>query len=127
MIPILVLDLFTELIGTNWRIFHWKNNYLIYNLYLVLSTPLFLYLFSILLAFTRRQKQYYFGAAILLEVLVLYNFFFDQGPQEFNTYSNLLIQGPISCFPAWPSQGWLSAAGMKRPLSCRTPGFVSMP
>jgi hypothetical protein len=100
MIPILVLDLGTELIGTNWRIFHWKNNYLIYNLYLVLSTPLFLYLFSILLALTRQQKRYYFGAAILLEVLVLYNFFFQQGPSEFNTYSNLLIQGAniiLSC------------------------------
>ena len=92
MIPILVLDLTTELIGTNWRLFHWKNNYPVYNLYFVLSTPLFLYLFSILLQLNPRQKIYYLAGSILLEVLVLYNFFFDQGPFEFNTYSNLLTQ-----------------------------------
>jgi len=99
MIPILLLDLGTELIGSNWRLFHWKSNYPVYNLYFVLSPPLFLYLFSILLNLNARQKIYYLAGSILLEALVVYNFFFLQGPFEFNTYSNLLTQGANIILP----------------------------
>ncbi len=92
MIPILLLDNSMEFIATNYHFFGWKNNYLTYNLYLLLSTPLFLYLFSILLALRPRQKTAYFTGALLLEALILGNFFFVQGPWEFNTYANLLVQ-----------------------------------
>ncbi|HMI62808.1 MAG TPA: hypothetical protein VK518_17950 [Puia sp.] len=92
MIPILILDNVAEFIGTNYHFFNWKDNYLAYNLYLLLSTPLFLYLFSILLNLRPRQKIYYFIGAFLLEALVVGNFFILQGPWEFNTYGNLLIQ-----------------------------------
>lgn len=100
MIPILILDNVSEFIGTNYHLFNWKNNYLNYNIYLLLSTPLFLYLFSILLNLRPLQKRNYFIAAFFLEVLVLGNFFFLQGPWEFNTYANLLIQSTyiiLSC------------------------------
>jgi hypothetical protein len=92
MIPILLLDNVIEIFGANWRIFHWKNNYLVFNLYLLLSTPLFLYLFSILLHLSPRQKKGYWIGSGLLELLILINFFFYQGTQDFNTLSNLLIQ-----------------------------------
>ena len=100
MIPILILDNVAEFIGTNYLLFNWKSNYLTYNIYLLLSTPLFLYLFSILLDLRSRQKIYYFGGVLLVEVLVIGNFFYLQGPLEFNTYSNLLIQASyiiLSC------------------------------
>lgn len=100
MIPILLLDNVTEFIAGNYLLFHWKSNYFIYNLYLLLSTPLFLYLFSILLNLTPRQRRNYFIGCGLLESLILVNYFFYQGPWEFNTYSNLLVQAAyivLSC------------------------------
>ena len=100
MIPILLLDNVTEFVAGNYLLFHWKSNYFIYNLYLLLSTPLFLYLFSILLNLNRRQKRNYFIGCFGLEILVLLNYFLLQGPWEFNTYSNLLIQASyiiLSC------------------------------
>ena len=102
MIPILVLDNLTEFVGVNFRLFHWPNNYFVYNCYLLLSTPLFLYLFFILLNgsassrdnsnLSSRQKTIYWSFSIVLLLLILLIFFIYQGPKEFNTYSNLLIQ-----------------------------------
>ncbi|MBS1664778.1 MAG: hypothetical protein JST68_27275 [Bacteroidetes bacterium] len=92
MIPLLVLDNLTEIVAGNFRLFHWQSNYTIYNLYLLLSTPFFLYLFSILLNLRPRHRAGYLIFAILLEILILLNFFFYQGPVEFNTYSNLVLQ-----------------------------------
>src|SRR6201991_3678044 len=76
MIPILILDTVSEFIGTNYHLFNWTHNYLKYNIYLLLSTPLFLYLFSILLNLRPLQKRNYFIAAIVLKALVVGSFFF---------------------------------------------------
>ena len=100
MIPILLLDNGTEFVANNFRLFHWKNNYAVGNLYLILSTPIFLYLFSIMLELKGRQKTGFFIGAIGLQLLIVANFFVYQGPTDFNTYSNLLIQATyivLSC------------------------------
>lgn len=100
LIPLLVLDTVTEIIGINFRLFHWKSNYVVYNVYLLLSTPFFLYLFSVLLNLRKKQKIPYLVFSIVLELTVILNFVFYQGPLEFNTYSNLLLQATniiLSC------------------------------
>jgi hypothetical protein len=100
MIPLLLLDNTAEFVAGNYHLFHWKSNYFIYNLYLLASTPIFLYLFSILLELKGRRRTNYFIGCGLLEIFILLNFFFYQGPSEFNTYSNLLIQATnivLSC------------------------------
>lgn len=100
MIPILVLDNATEFLLNSYEFFHWHTNYAIGNLYLLLSTPLFLYLFFVMLKPNKRQKRYYIIAAALLEAAILLNSVFIQGITEFDTFSSLLIESAyiiLSC------------------------------
>lgn len=100
MIPILVLDNVVEIIGVNYAHFHWANNYLIYNLYYLLSTPLYLCLFATMLDGSRKDRMRLIAAGVIVEALLLANCIFLQGWWEFNTYSSLLYaitQIVISC------------------------------
>ena len=92
MIPILVVDNVTEIIGTNFRtLFHSSDNYFVYNIYFILSTPLFLYLFGVMLKGDAKQRRRLIYAGVAIEALILLNYFFIQGMGAFNTFSALLV------------------------------------
>ena len=91
LIPILVVDNITEIIGANHLTFHWATNYFIYNIYLLVSTPLYLWLFSIMLEGNKQERRRLLWLGIAVEGFVLINYFFIQGRSEFNTFSELLV------------------------------------
>ncbi len=93
LIPLLMLDNITELIGANIYHFGWKDNYFVYSIYLVLSTPLALWLFGSMLGLggSPLQRRRYLWVCVAIQGFVLINYFFIQGPLEFDTYSFLLI------------------------------------
>jgi hypothetical protein len=91
LIPLLFLDNITEIVGANYYHFGWKDNYFVYSIYLVLSTPLALLLFGAMMGGSPQQRRRYLWACIGIQGFVLINYFFVQGPYEFDTYSFLLI------------------------------------
>src|SRR5450432_518564 len=97
-IPLLVIVNITELTGINFRAFGWSSNYLIYNLYLVVSTPFFFYLAGKMLFLTRKESVIYTIVCILCMLLVVVNFGFIQGSGQFNTYSLGLVEIMIIVF-----------------------------
>jgi len=92
LIPILVLDNVTEILGSNHlALFHTKGNYYIYNIYFLLSTPLFFVLFASMLDGTRRDKRRLFWTGAAVEVFLVINYFFIQGRYDVDTFSAQLI------------------------------------
>jgi hypothetical protein len=90
-IPLLVVVNITELVGKNFQSFGWSSNYLVYNLYLLLSTPFFFYLAGKMLFLSRKEFIIYRVVCALCMLLVLINFCFIQRWNRFNTYSLGLI------------------------------------
>jgi hypothetical protein len=70
---------------------HKEVNYLIYNFYLVFSTPVQLLLFYKMLQLNQLQQKIFIGTGFLLMLFVLIDFYFLQGVNAFNTYSLVLI------------------------------------
>jgi len=97
-IPLLIIVNATELTAMNFRAFGWSSNYLIYNLYLMVSTPFFFYLAGKMLFLTRKESVVYTIVCILCMLLVFVNFGFIQGSGQFNTYSLGLIEIMIIVF-----------------------------
>ena len=92
LIPILILDNITEFLGSNHlALFHKQGNSYVYNIYFLLSTPLFLVLFTTMLNATPRDKRRMLWTALAIEAFLLVNYFFMQGNQEFDSYSAQLI------------------------------------
>jgi len=92
LIPILLLDNITEIIGSNFtRIFHSPDNYFVYNIYYLLSTPLYLYLFAAMLKGDAREKRRLLITGIAIELFIIVNYFCIQGRVEFNTFNALLV------------------------------------
>jgi len=90
-IPILLLDNLTEVVAVNHARFNWDTNYFIYNIYYLLSTPLYLYLFAVMLRGDRQEKRRLLGIGIAIEAFMLLDYFFIQGVMPFNTFSALLV------------------------------------
>jgi hypothetical protein len=90
-IPLLIVVNLTEIMGTNVRAFGWSSNYIIYNIYMLVSTPFFFYLSGKMLFLTKKEAIIYFIVCILSMLLVIANFLFIQGMTQFNTYSLGLI------------------------------------
>jgi hypothetical protein len=86
-IPLLVIVNLTEFIGTNFQAFGWSSNYIVYNVYLLVSTPLFFYLAGKMLFLTRRESIIFFTICFLCLLLMILNFWYIQGQNRFNTYS----------------------------------------
>jgi uncharacterized membrane protein YhaH (DUF805 family) len=97
-IPLLVIVNITELTAMNFRAFGWSSNYLIYNLYMLLSTPFFFYLAGKMLFLTKKEAVIYYIVCVLCLLLVFVNFGFIQGMKRFNTYSLGLIEIMIIVF-----------------------------
>ncbi|HLZ87808.1 MAG TPA: hypothetical protein VKQ52_11225 [Puia sp.] len=92
LIPILLVDNATEILGANYtRIFHSLNNYFVYNVYYLISTPLYLYLFATMLKGDARENRRLFVAGLAIELFIIVNYFLFQGRAEFNTFTALLV------------------------------------
>ena len=92
LIPILLLDNVTETLGSNhWLVFHNKSNYFLYNIYFLLSTPLYFLLFSRMIGGGPRDRRRLFWAGLTLETFMLVNYFFIQGMVDFDTFSAQLV------------------------------------
>ena len=92
LIPILVVDNAADLIGTNFaRIFHSRDNYFIYNLYYLISTPLYLYLLTVMLKGDARERRRILAFGIVVEAFLIANYFFVQGKMPFNSFTALLV------------------------------------
>ena len=90
-LPLLVITNGLELVGRNYRHFGWANNYPVYNVYLVLATPLYLLLYWNMLALRGVTRGVYRITSLLLVFFTGLNFFFIQGINQFNTISLVLI------------------------------------
>jgi hypothetical protein len=91
MIPILLLDNITEIVAVNYAHLHWKSNHQVYNLYYLLSTPLYFYLFSAMLGGSTQERRRLLWSGVVVEVLLLASICFVQGWGEFNTFSALVV------------------------------------
>lgn len=100
-ILILTLVCAIEFISSNRPFFNLKTNYLIYNLYLLISTPLYFYLFYLLLNIKVKYRWIYITAAFIISLVFLMDFLFFEGPQNINTLSIIFQQFVfilLSCF-----------------------------
>jgi len=91
-IPLLVVVNITELTGNNFQAFGWSSNYIVYNMYLLVSTPFLFYLAGKMLFLSRKETIIYTVVCVLCMLLVFINFCFIQGWNQFNTYSLGLIE-----------------------------------
>lgn len=90
-IPLLAFIVLIEVIGINFRLFRWPNNYFIYNIYLLLSTPLWLYLFRQMLELTGVARAIFRWIAVLSMSFMCINYLFGEGVRNFNSWSLLLL------------------------------------
>jgi hypothetical protein len=92
LIPILMLDNLTEILGSNHlALFHTKSNHFLYNIYFLLSTPLFFLLFARMLDGTAKDKRRLLWTGLAIEVFLLVNYFFIQGQLDFDSFSAQLV------------------------------------
>jgi hypothetical protein len=91
-IPLLVIVNIAEITGINFRAFGWTSNYFVYNLYLLVSTPLFFYLAGKMLFLSRRESVIFYSVCFLCLLLIIINFWYIQGQNRFNSYSLGLIE-----------------------------------
>jgi len=92
LIPILLVDNISDILGANYtRLFHSPDNYFIFNLYYLLSTPLYLYLLTIMLKPDARERRRILYVALAIEAFLIANYFFVQGRMPFNSFTALLV------------------------------------
>lgn len=89
--PLLIIINVVEMIGTNYRLFGWEKNDAVYNLFLIISTPFYLYLYLKMLNLKEKALNLFFVISILCLLFVLLNYFLLQGISKFNSYSAILI------------------------------------
>src|ERR1700742_4525945 len=91
-IPLLLIVCVTEFIGSNRAYFGWKNNYLLYDWYLIVTLPITYYIFYRMLEYAGAVRVIFFSLGFLLLTFMLLNLFFIQGTDQFNTYSLILTE-----------------------------------
>jgi hypothetical protein len=91
-IPLLIIVCITEFIGSNKAYFGWKTNYLVYDIYMIVSFPVTYYIFQKMLSYNGGLKTAYYYIGVLIWMFFLTNLFFIQGLQSFNTYSLILTE-----------------------------------
>lgn len=89
----------TELLGTNATLLGLKSNHIINNCYLIVITPLYLWLFLDILELKKTIRGVYIGLSALIVLFILWNFLFFQGVFTFNTYSLIAFEF-VSCLIA---------------------------
>ena len=92
LIPILVLENLTETVGVNYKLFcNAPNNYFIFNIYYLISTPLYFYLFASMRGGNMAERRRIRWIAMAVEIFLIFNFVFVQGWSDFDTFSALLV------------------------------------
>src|ERR1700743_2803860 len=92
LLPILVVQNLTETLGMSYKLFfNLPSNHVIYNVYYLVSTPLYFYLFASLLGGNMAERRRLRWIALAAEVLFIFNFCFVQGWQDFTPFSALLV------------------------------------
>jgi hypothetical protein len=90
-IPLLLIVCIIEFLGVNNEYFGWKSNYFIYNYYLLLSPPFYFIVFYQMFRLKGKSRYILVGISILIEILVLLNYFFFQGSSRFNNQSMVFL------------------------------------
>lgn len=96
-IALIFLGCLADTLGENYsgwglnRLTNHNEDYLIYNPYLILSTPILLHLFGKMLRLTKKEKKVFLWISLLVMALILLNYFFGEGVFNFNTNSLVLI------------------------------------
>src|ERR1700742_1726661 len=91
-IPLLLIVCVTEFIGINMAYFGWKNNYLLYDWYLIISFPITYYIFYRMLEYSGWIRIIFFSLGSLVLIFFLLNIFFLQGAGRFNTNTLILTE-----------------------------------
>jgi len=92
LLPILVLDNVTETLGNNYTLFFpLSQNHVIFNVYMLLATPMFFYLFASMLGGNMAERRRLRWIAMAVEIFLIFNICFIQGWKEFNTFSALFV------------------------------------
>lgn len=91
-ITLLAIVCTTEIIAVNTRFFGWTANTLIYNIYVIVSTPVTIYIYLQMLAYKGLIKSIYISVGVLLFIFTLLNFLFVQGWEKFDTYSLIFVE-----------------------------------
>jgi hypothetical protein len=91
-VPLLIGVCVVEIVGANLNLFGWDRNYIVYNLYLLYSTPLMLKLYDSMLVLSRSERMVFGVICALVLSFILLNFFGLQGMVTLNSYSIILIQ-----------------------------------
>ncbi|WP_343307944.1 hypothetical protein AAHN97_12390 [Chitinophaga niabensis] len=91
-VPLIMIANIAETAGTNYHAFAGLDNDFIYNLYLLFSTPLRLYLFGKMLDLKQNEKSTFLFITILCMLILVLNYFFYQGINVFNTISAILVE-----------------------------------
>lgn len=89
-IPLLIITNIVEMVGVSYA--EDEANYNVYNLYMLLSTPLYIYLYGKMMKLRRNERYPFIGIGLLVMIFLLLNFFFWQGVKPFNTYSLILTE-----------------------------------
>jgi hypothetical protein len=91
-IPLLLIICIIEALASNCYVLGWKSNYVVYNLYFVISTPFLLYLTYNMLLYKGYLKVVYILLSSLLMVFILFNTFFLQGLYALDSYSYMATE-----------------------------------
>jgi hypothetical protein len=91
-IPLLLVTCVVEILATNSSFFGWKSNYFIYNVYIIISLPLYLAIYGKMIVLNKKTRWVYLTICILCELLIILNYFFIEGVHTFNTYSLIFIE-----------------------------------
>ncbi len=92
-IPLLTIVCITEIIADNPTFFHLQGtNIRVYNLYVIVSTPVTFYVFLQMLAYKGLTRAIYISIGALLFIFTVLNFLGLQGQLKFDTYSLILVE-----------------------------------
>jgi len=91
-IPLLFIVCITEIVAVNTSLFGWTGNLLVYNIYVIVSTPVTMYVFLRMLGYRGLTKTIYISIGALLFVFTVLNFLFVQGWEKFDTYSLIFVE-----------------------------------
>ena len=92
LLPMMVITNLVETLGMNYKLFFTTpRNHFIYNIYYLVLTPMYFYLFASMLGGNMAERRRLRWIALAIEIFLVFNFVFVQGWDDFNTFSALLV------------------------------------
>lgn len=94
-VPLLIIVNSIEFTGANYKLLGWipwMNNHAIFNLNLLLETPLRFFIIGQMLQLRHREARVFYLVCILLMLAIVYNYTSFQGMVLFNSFSVILIE-----------------------------------